>query len=136
MCVGGVASLAVILRWLPGSEKCSFPLSTFSVQRPSDWDAQWQRKQSQRVGSAGASKTSFLHRLHVSTEASSRLRSQPSLAKTQGNSPFGVLFPTLKHTTKSLKVSLTPKSQDKTNRSRCSGWTVPRTFSLPATLTT
>lgn len=46
-----VASLAVILRWLPGSEKCSFPLSTFFVQRPSDWDAQWQRKQSQRVGS-------------------------------------------------------------------------------------
>lgn len=29
VCVGGVASLAVILRWLPGSEKCSFPLSTF-----------------------------------------------------------------------------------------------------------
>lgn len=26
----------------------------FFVQRPSDWDAQWQRKQSQRVGSAGA----------------------------------------------------------------------------------
>lgn len=46
----------------------------------------------------------------------------------------GSPFPTLKHTTKSLKVSLAPISQDKPNRSRCSGWTVPRTSSLPATV--
>lgn len=51
---GGVASLAVILRWLPGSEKCSFPLSTLFCKGLVIGMHSGRESNPQRVGSAGA----------------------------------------------------------------------------------
>lgn len=54
MVCGGVASLAVILRWLPGSEKCSFPLSTLFCKGLVIGMHSGRESNPQRVGSAGA----------------------------------------------------------------------------------
>lgn len=65
------------------------------------------------------SEKSFLHKPYLSKQKprpSSGL-SLPWL-RPKATHLSGFLFPTLKHTIKSLKVSLAPKSQDKPNRSR------------------